>query len=233
MSQLLDIPNFIKDIVENLSERVVFTNPVLVDGVYLVDTTDTSYLKEKAYITVNGEPAKVVDVIKNVSFSFSFIDVVPIALEYADIKPYNFYYGTQRMTKAVLDSEKDNTKRFPLVWFYSIYDETVNRNSEELEGQTASMRLFILDQSNFKDWVSLEHHNKVIEPLQVYIEELLNKIDDSSVVMENGITSVNLRKHANFGQYQEEGHIAKIFSDDLSGVEMSLNVSIKKQNNCN
>jgi hypothetical protein len=229
---MIDVPNLFKSIVESLSPTIKINSITNSSGVYTVITCDTIHINVGRKLVVNGVSATVISFVKNTSFTFSFDATAPDTVNEIKIAPFNFFYGTQKMTKEELDYAPNNQK-IPFVWFYSVYDEKQERDEFKLLGQSASVRLFVLDNCNYTDWLSMEHHNEVIVPLSSYVEELLTSIESHLYTMYNGVKSVDIRKHANWGVFVQKGHIEKIFSDDLSGIEVSFDVDFKKLKNCN
>jgi hypothetical protein len=225
---MYDIPRVIQNVVENLSSKIEFNTLTESSSVYSVLTKDTKYITKHRYLYINtNKLAKVTSVTENVGFSFIFIDVAPLTITSINIKPFKFFHGTTLMTNAERDSIKDYKDKLPFVWLFSVYDEVEIRDELSAFEKTANIRLFILDESEFENWLHVEHRNNVILPLKNYKEEFISALDKRLEV--NKIEDITISEHANWGVLVKNGHVNKIFSDDLSGLELSFEIKMARE----
>lgn len=226
-----DLVNIIKENVELYSPVISIHSITDVDGVYTVGTCNTHYINKYRIILVNGIEVKVTSFIKDESFSFSFPTGVeiPDTITEIKIKPFHFFYGTTTSASAEVSKIKNIKDKVPFVWLYAVYSDIVDRSLNKTLKESR-IKLFALDQCNYKDWLDIDHHNNVIVPLNEYLNGLLEHLEKYKGVREIG--SVENTGRANFGRYVNEGHVEKIFDENLSGVQSDIEIKYLVNKKC-
>lgn len=229
---MYNISRCIKQIVESLKVNIKGKTVNVLNGLVTIETCDTKHININRVLILNNDiEVTVVSFIENTSFTFRLPSNFNIeTLSSIEVKPFSFFEGTAKLTNTELDSIKDCNKKIPLVWLYAVFNEDETRNLSRPFEVSADLRLFILDQSNFQDWLYSDHKDKVLIPLRSYKESLIKAIQKNSEVLEIGNT--RLTEHANWGRFVERGHIDKIFTDELSGLEIRLNIKMNYDINC-
>jgi hypothetical protein len=155
------------------------------------------------------------DIIVEGSFA---IDLnVPTTLD----KPY-FYHGTLSAVKSELKEKPDMWDKLPMIYLYEVIRESFNVRSQ-IE-RTADIRLFLLSEANVNEWTTDCHYVNVINPMTNLGHLMIETLKDNPYF--GYPEEYDLTYHANFGRYNNKGHDEKIFSEDVSGCELSLAINI-------
>ena len=213
----MDLPNIIKDFVENYTETIQINSFTEENGIYTAKVCDTSYLSECLDITVNDETAKVIS-ISDKEFKFIFTQDVPTEINQVELDSFSFFHGIRVSTNnELIDSPKIKKQYF--VWLPNGY--TVEEKTLPESGYRVDFVLYALEVFNPK-WKYLDHHNQIMYPLQNYAENLIKSFEKQSFVFQKSKTRGIIKHYADFGVLTRSGAIEKIFEQDLSGVEYRL-----------
>jgi hypothetical protein len=228
---MYDIPRYMRSLVESLKPEIKIEGIESNSGVYKVLTCDTMYINIHRRLIVNGNiEVKVTDFKENKSFSFIFTGNPPAIITKIEIKPFNFFHGTAQLTNAELDAIKDHKEKVPFVWLYAVFNEIETSNKSRAYEKSADLRLFILDESQYSNWFHQHHRDKVVIPLLSYKEKIKQALKKSTEVYDYG--DITVTEHINFGRFVQKGNIDKIFSDELSGLELKFNIRMSYDRNC-
>ena len=224
----MDLPNIIRDLVENYTETIQINSYVEENGIYTAQVCNTSYLSPCLSITINGEPAKIVSIAEK-EFKFIFTGNVPSKITSVELDSFSFFHGTRIATNnELIDAPKIKKQYF--VWLPNGY------SIEEIpfpdQGYSIDFTIYVLEVFNPK-WKYMDHHNQVMYPLQRYAENLVNSFEQRAYVKDRSKRRGEIKHYADFGVLTKSGAVEKIFDQDLSGVEYRLSFDVDERINPN
>lgn len=142
-----------------------------------------------------------------------------------------FFHGTAYMVGAHISKIRNSADKMPMVFLNEIISEQ-EQGVESVIERVVNIRLFFLDEANFKDWNTDDHYSFVIAPLRKLVNAFISQIREAKEFEQDDET-FDIKTHVNFGAYQElKGHIQSIFNERTSGIELGFTLNIKKCCNC-
>lgn len=230
---MFTIVDFIKNIVEGLEFTEYATNITQTTSETQFDTCKTHHITIGNYILINGVKYKVKDFELNAWVSVS--GVVPLPFESYTILPPNFFNGTPMMVSNVLADIRDWKKKLPMVYLLEVIrEQRFNSRTNKLD-RISELRIFFLMSSNFEDWDISQHYDLAIEPMDNFLNDFIHALRYNAQVGEfDEYETIN---RANFGVYiskpskrsgKYEDNITKLIDENVSGVELRINLPIKK-----
>lgn len=127
--------------------------------------------------------------------------------------------------------ERKTLDKTPFIWLVESYEyENGSRDSSIVANYSA--RLFFLDWANIRDWLNSDHNELAIKPMENLVRAFKNVIeqDYSFKTLEDFRSRVRPR----FGvEVANKGSDKKIINEDLSGVEVSMNIELFDLSICN
>ena len=138
-----------------------------------------------------------------------------------------FLWGTPIQANTELSYKRQD--KYPFIYLKEIIRETV---FSELSGlnREASVNLFFLDEMNKSDYHTREFYSEVLIGLNKLVDEVIRqlRLDISNFHLID--TSFSLTNHSDFGLniINTKGHVKALFSDNLSAVELSFVLPIKR-----
>lgn len=197
-----------------------------------IETCNTLWLQVGSVVIVDGLSVTVKSIVVNESVTFDgftnpilISSVIPIALPY-------YWHGTLQAVGAELNIDLNNDSDVtPMIYLLEVVRESYNNNKANAIGVTSNnVRLLFLCQNNYNDWNTNEHYQYAIKPMRNLANTFITALEKSSRV--GLIASYESIAHAKVGIYDSKGHSSALFSMNLSGVELVLDIPFKKENNC-
>ncbi len=140
-----------------------------------------------------------------------------------------FFHGTPYMTNIELTKIRESDNKFPLIYLYEIVREDIRNEEKDGLAEIADLRLFFLDNSNFRDWDTDEHYTNSIRPQRKLVDEFI--IQMNKYKMFDRSDNITLINHVNFGQFvDKKGHLQSIFNEKTSGIELQIKLRIRDCN---
>ena len=139
-----------------------------------------------------------------------------------------FISGTRKATNLEWTKADINVmKKTPIIWLLeTIEEEHFGRgDTREFEAQ---LRLFFLDETNIKDYVTEDHRHEVVVPMQKLVSQFVQTINDNRSF--KPIESFKMKTFSRFGVEQEDGMFKNILDANLSGVELNITLTKFKEN---
>jgi len=100
---------------------------------------------------------------------------------------------------------------------------------------TSNCRFFIMGETDFENWTQVSHVKYAVEPMRNLTFAFYNAMR----AFTNGIEQATFRENKlgvddsmKWGNYKFEGHEAKFFNDDVSGVDMTIEIPFLKKYVC-
>lgn len=232
----------IRQILETLFSSIDYTvtfTAVNASGTgWRLTTCDTANVKKGNTITIGVEGYTVVDVSLN-----NYVDVIgavePVGSSF-EAPMLKFYSGTLKDIEVErLDFGTAQASDYPLVWVREPFEKDYQDDENYIEQIVRNLRFYMLDfLPNVGDakandntmLVTGDHYSEVIEPLEnlyynriiPYIEgqqNIFGELDDRGTV--RGLVSV--------GVETENGNERALFSDQLSGVEVRIDLPLTRE----
>ena len=224
--------NIIKQLVADFNAKLVgiYTDPIgLGSGLQTIKVCETSHLRPGSIITIGIIEYEVVSIVGTLitlkggstittSGTFAFPEVF-------------FFHGTPIMVGSELNNIRDSEAKTPFIYLYEVLeDEFIEEVGSSIE-RNSNLRLFFLDQANFKDWDTEHHYSEAIVPMNKLSAEFIHFLKTNGNI--GLFPNFSLIYHANFTiKYTTNGHETRLFNDELSGVELKINLPIKKSFVC-
>lgn len=178
-------------------------------------------------IDIDGTDYVIESVVNNTSIVVQGVIANPQA--YTVPNPF-YFHGTPIMTNATHISGAASSDKVPMIYLYEILRERDLRQNSSVVRES-DLRLFFLDSANFSEWNTDEHYSQRLLGLNNLVDKFIEEARKFPCfyLFETDFTRIN---HVNFGVYRDnQGHIKKIFDDDLTGVELSFTLPLKNCNN--
>jgi len=228
-----DTALIIKELVSKISATIIITdiNPDG-DGNYVITTCNTYYVTPKSIIEIAGVKYKVESVEQNESITVSKVldsDPDPSGTSIELGAPF-YIHGSIISTKNELDNITDWGIKYPMIYLYEIYRERFVTDQTSAVGYRPRVRLFFMDQTNPRDYTNATQYENVLRPMRSLVFEFLKVLENSRKELAKLETDYELVPWVNFGRFEaERGNVRKLFSDDISGYELSIELPIRRE----
>ena len=204
------------------------------DSTYTIETQNTGYLFPNYEFTLSGVNYKVLNETgKEFLFNSKFTikgNIIPSEIELV-MEGLKYYHGTVIATKEELKMKELSSEKFPMAFLLEVLDDEFNNEEDSSIDRESQLRLFFLSETDEVNWDTNEHYEYSIKPMRNLVYKFINYLNKSSKI--GKFDSFNAINHAKFGVYVSmKGHTQRIFNDKLSGVELKINLPIKKTRNC-
>ena len=142
--------------------------------------------------------------------------------------PY-FFHGTPKQIASHLDSILDSVEKYPLIYLFETNktegDLTANNNVE----REITVRLFFGTDANPDDWEVEDFYNEVLDDIRIIVDTFYACVRKSKKVIQTQRIRFSEETHTNWGLYvKNQGHSKNIFNDQLSGIDVQLTFSARK-----
>jgi len=225
--QTVDI---IGDFVDNISAEVVISEVIdNGNGSYTLITNCTWWVSICHTYEIDG--------FKYIVDSFSInqsITVKPVGHANIPIPttltllPPNYIHGTLKMAGNEVDGETDKTKLCPFVYLFEIITDRKNTDEESMIDREVDLRLFFLNSVNTKDWLTNEHYEYFVNPMQQMVDLFIYNIKNSKL-----FTDEVRHECTPLINVSEQGTKEKsVFDCNLSGIELRIFAEIREDLSC-
>ena len=140
-----------------------------------------------------------------------------------------FITDTPQGANNELSIESANLELHPFVWLLENFPTNYQDPSNQYVGQSR-VRLFFLDVSENNYWLNEDHRKECVEPMRNLINQFLVDLQYKvSGEINLSASNLSLTDRVRFGVYTgDKGNTKSIFNDQLSGVEVDINIPVKK-----
>lgn len=207
----------------------VATVSAAANGVFVVGSSDTSWLHMNQQLSIEGSNYQVVEIVQNVVFNLKqkgHTNV--ISGDDFNIAPPTFFYGTWKLTNQERDDVTPYKDKTPFIWLYDVREESIKLDLKSGTDRDADLRLFFMAEANFGDWLTADHYDQVINPLKVLVRDWLTSARRTRDVSKSMDGEMRTKDHANAGSVDKDGHLKALFNEELSGIEAELTLPINK-----
>ena len=200
------------------------------DGIISLSTGCTYWITELDIIPIDGKYYKVVGLIRNSGISLSPINSDDeIEVTEFKLEAPTFKHGTLKMTKNEIDAKMDKEEITPLVWLQEPIRERRLNDAESVIDRNTELRIYILGSADTKNWLTEDHYNYILKPLETMVKLLVGKIENSRFFTEEFDYETTNLVNVSINGNQDNS----IFDMNLSGIEFKLFAEIRKDLNCN
>jgi len=222
---LITTKDHIKNVVDAI-DRTVVIDSVVADGYnWKLLTTNTKWATYGKLLSGN--------VIKAMVFNESITiasDTEPTPGVYTLIAPF-FYFGTFLETNSELIKKKSSNEKLPFIYLHLNAPESYADEESTIDFESDCDIYFMVD-ANPKDWRRSDHLEQAIKPMKALRAEFIRSLFAySRTNASNKITYIE-NDYASLGRVQWEGNIKQIFTDNVSGVELLINIPFNKCFSC-
>ena len=230
--------DIIGNIISNMEIKIIIDNIIdNLNGTYTIETCNTAYLYPCRMIEIDGNMYMVLEGIEGEYNEFIFNekftiegDVIPVVNEFI-LPPLTYFHGTVTETSAELDRMPDSTTYLPMVFFLEIFNEIFDNRDESPIDRESDIRLFFLSELNRPDWLTEQQYEYALKPMRNMCYRFIEEINKNGGI--GKFDNYTLINHGIFGVYKRDsGHIENIFNENLSGVEMRINIPINSHLGC-
>ena len=194
-----------------------------------VETCDSKWLRNgKTIIDTGGFEYLVSEMEYNEDFMAAPLGHVNVFNGLGFIPSPLYINGTKLSANAEWSKlTKNVTSKTPLIWLLEVIRERQYGRGDSRDF-TADLRIFFLDETNVKDYYAADHRREVVYPMKQLAKAFLEVItkDRSFETVEE----VEYLSFSRFGVEQQNGMFQNILDANLSGVEMRLTLTKRKQN---
>jgi len=219
----------------------------VLDGLTVVGTKlfscDTLHLRIGRTITLEDVGTfLIVDMELNEWIQIQYLDDLDELPNIATTYPVYFEYGTLKDTDYERsDFNTEQLDRLPIFWLKTPLDETYQDDFSSIE-TVLNSEFFILDrcypmgvgENPSKVWYTSTHEDEVVEPMKnlFYGRFLTYLRKNPSIFADITDTTKTVRGRAFISQESEDGGTKTLFSENLSGVQVRMDIGFKKQTCC-
>jgi len=224
--------DIVKEIVENLS----FSEPIL----EVVDNGDDTFTL-RVCNTHLVQPICGTVVIDTVTYSVTAVDhneSITVSSTVAppqtniDISAPSFFFGTTMAVNQELSRITETSDKLPLVYLFEVFEETFTNDSNSRNDRTSPLRMFFLGPADFTNWKTADHHENAIKPMRNLAYDFIDYVTARSKEF-GDVNEFRPKDHVKFGVFTDnKGHTNSLFNEKLSGVELRVNLPIRKSIAC-
>lgn len=146
--------------------------------------------------------------------------------ENVSIKAPKFLFGTHTSANnEYMMYSNDNVNRLPLIWLVEAISIEEYGLMSSLE-QKPSLKFYFLDENNPVEYLNEDYRLNVVSPMIALKDELIRVIQENKYF--GLIERWKTRTITRFGNENEKGVFENILNDNLSGVELVIDIPIFK-----
>ena len=227
---LKHIADIVKGLVDKLDhDFIITTNTDMGGGVHKLFTTNTYYLTELKVIEIAGLNYRVTELKFN-----EYVVVEPVGhttsiiVDSFNLPAPDFFHGTVK----TVDNEvqlfmEQNPNKYPIVYLFRYITERIPLDPVSPGNRESPVRLFILDQSNYDDYLNEDFKEKVEKPLMNVEAKLFEVIKkDTGIGRLSGF--YDRTDLTRFARFTNDGNIELVFSENLTALDLNIPLRIKE-----
>jgi hypothetical protein len=157
--------------------------------------------------------------------------IAPVVGDVFEPPVMKFFNGTPFMINSELSTIDNFRDKLPMFYLYEVLRDRFVEDVESSIERESSMRWFVMDEAQFDNWDTNKHYSNTIKPMFNYwfgFKEYLKKNKLIGLLPDH-----ELVYHAKFGiSINQNGHVKQLIPDEVSGVEVAINLAIKKTDEC-
>ncbi len=191
-----------------------------IDESWTIESCNTLWLTKGSKFNIGLLEYEVIDIEPNESITVSGEEIPE--LNFVINLPF-FSHGTTLAKNSELNATPNAVDKLPMIWLHDPTEERFSKDTDSIIDRESDCDLFFMAETNYPDWLTLDHDKYAIKPMRNMVESFLNALNYSGKTSD-GI-DYDILDHANFGRYNaEKGHIKKVFDDDMSGCQLMITI---------
>ena len=224
-----DISIIVEDLVSGIDKTITGTN-VSYD---VASFCQTKWARQKKSIrrVSDGEEWFIEAVVLDESITASYLGNTvpePTFEGVFELTAPFFITGTRLAANNEWTIANNNLKfKTPIIWLLETTRERIFGREQTLE-RASDLRLFMLDETNVKDYFTKDHRVQVVQPMTQLANSLIEVINAKANFED--VEEFQLITFSRFGVEQETGFIKNILDANLSGVELQFTLQKYKEN---
>lgn len=200
-------------------------------GSWTLSVDNTYYLTISKTIEIDGLKYKIIEFVLNESITIKALghSTAPTATSFTIDSPI-FKHGTAKMVNAEhgkIDARKE--QKYPFIWLVEI-QETQNKGDKNSRlDAVMPLNLMFFTDNDKKKWLIEDHYTNAIYPMLNEIEYFIAMLRTKRTYF-NDDFDYTTTNHVNFGEYLlNKGNQTNIISDDISGVQLRIDLEFVKR----
>ncbi len=231
------VTTFFSDIMDSLRERAAIISitvvPSSTDYVVVVDSLLSLVVGE--YIEIGGVSYKITVITPgdpSVTIDAEGL-AVPSGTEYKTSYPY-FLHGRFIAINNVVRQIPDSFKKYPIAYLPENFTIREDIDKKNQVGDTVSCTFFFMAPADYTNWLTEDHYDNVIDAMNDLATKFINKLKTNEFIIHDDFVVLDRINWPKWGiEIINKGVSSYLFDDNLSGVEIRLEVPIKKSiNHC-
>lgn len=157
----------------------------------------------------------------------SLVDLTQVT-EIRNKKPY-FYHGTYIDVNKELDTNEHvfSNALYPAVIVWEVIRQPFDSDHLQIVGNTPRLTMSFLDTTNKLDWTNDQQYSEVVYPMERYADKFIKICDNHPYIAK--LKDWTYIKHTNWGKVvQSKGHVKYLLDENLAGLNLEIDLPIKK-----
>lgn len=222
-------PDVIQELIEGLNYTVKINSIVdNLDGTFTLFACSTLHVRNHSLITIGGTDYRVTEVINNVSIAFT-APSTPTGSTFTAKKPF-YIHGSLLAANTELNKIIDADEKLPMVYLFESFSEERVFNKKSPIQRNVRTSLYVLDSADFNNWLTDDHYEKAVKPMDNLAELIVETIDKDGKY--GFVDTYNITPMVRFGQITENGNTKLLFDEFASGVLLEITIPIMKPIKC-
>ena len=224
------MPKQITDIIESLVNQLTFTGAINnlidnTDGTFTIEVCNTFHTQPVcSMIDIGGTDYKVTEVVNNTSITFT-ASVSPVGTTFS-IEGPKYFHGTRIAINNELSKITQGSDKLPMVFVWEVIREIFNNDRMLSLERTSDLRIFFLGQRALGVDKTDTLYQDAVVPMWNLSHEFIKLISDHCAIEKfDNYTLINFAK---FGVESTNGASDSFFNEELSGVELRIDLPIRK-----
>jgi hypothetical protein len=217
----------IKAIIDSIDATITVTTITsLGSNKYKLFTTNTKWATFGKLLNTY----KILEVRNNVYIIVSSTDVLNTTTTYSLDAPY-YYFGTFLDTNAELIKKKQSNDKLPFIYLHLNAPEVYASEMDLVDFESDCAIYFMVD-ADPKNWLTGDHYTNAIVPMKSLVRQFIISLSNYAKANAAYNLTYTENDYVNFGQVREMGVVNKIFTDNISGVELLMRIPFNKCLTC-
>jgi hypothetical protein len=227
--------DFIGDIVDSIRQGasiISITNTPSTTN-YVVVVTDLLDLTVGKMVSIGGVEYQIT-AINTLTPSFTVsAAVAPVGTQFSASYPF-YIHGRFIAANNELNQISNSLRKYPLIYLAENYSTRENLDPNLQIGDNVSCSIFIMNSSNYEDFTTDEHYTYTIDAMDSIANSFIDKLKTNQFVQYREFSELERIRHTKWGlEVTNKGTTTNLFDDNLSGVELRLQIPIRKSiNHC-
>jgi hypothetical protein len=227
--------DFIGDIVDSIRQGasiISITNTPSTNN-YVVVVTDLLDLAVGKMVSIGGVEYQITEInTLTPSFTVSAL-VAPVGTQLNTSYPF-YIHGRFIAANNELNQISNSLRKYPLIYLAENYSTRENLDPNLQIGDNVSCSIFIMNSSNYEDFTTEEHYTYTIDAMDSIANSFIDKLKTNQFVQYREFSELERIRHTKWGlEVTNKGTTTNLFDDNLSGVELRLQIPIRKSiNHC-